>query len=126
MMEDNPDVDRLISGRIAEQRRAYVDCWTTLTKLLTEAIGEAAFLRPRSPNDVSLKLSVAQQTNFEEKLKEKDRQMIKDRCVAINKELTSQAVKQEKYSVLDHHLRAELKTQNRNDILHLYDTYRQR
>ncbi|OWA50256.1 Exocyst complex component 7 [Hypsibius exemplaris] len=122
MKEDAPNVDRLITTRIMEQRTAYLDCWTPLTRLLNEAIAEATQLRTRSPHDVSMQTA----TNYDVQLKEKDRQALKDRCTAINKEIMIQASKQEKYSVPDQALRTSLQQQNRELIIALYNNYRER
>ncbi|XP_055343985.1 exocyst complex component 7-like [Paramacrobiotus metropolitanus] len=124
MKEDNPNIDKLIGGRTVEQRKAYMECWNVLSRLLTEAIGDAGLLRTPAANDLSLKHSTTSDYNI--KLKPKDRDAIKERCTAIIKELQQQAAKQEKYSVPDTNLRLSLQQQNRDTILSLYTTYRER
>lgn len=107
----NAEVQKQYQTLIADHKSTYQKCWGKLLNFLLEMD------KPMSGNK-----AVDQQT----KLKDKQRQLIKDRFKGFNTELDELHQIQKTYAVPDTQLRDQLRNENVRLILPLYSSFREK
>ncbi|XP_071107371.1 exocyst complex component 7-like [Haliotis cracherodii] len=105
----NPQVADVYETQITEQKRSYSESWNKVLHFIME---------------VDKPISVQRTQNTEVvKLKDKDRQNIKDRFTGFNKELEEIYKIQKGYAVPDPELRESLKADNKKYITLRYEVF---
>lgn len=109
----NKDVEMFYEDKILEQKKHYSQSWSRVMHYLLE---------------INEPMSTQRMTNPDAKLKEKERQNIKDKFSGFNKEFEDIVRTQKVYAIPDQELRASLKKDNVEYIIPAYriflDKYR--
>ncbi|KAK4320782.1 hypothetical protein Pmani_008377 [Petrolisthes manimaculis] len=100
-----PQCDKMYNDQIMEQKRLYSQSWSRVLHYLV--------------NHEDVPLSVIQAG----KLRDKDRQLIKDKFAGFNKEIEEMSKVQRSYSIPDRELRESLKRDNMEYILPKYQAF---
>ncbi|XP_042219724.1 exocyst complex component 7-like isoform X2 [Homarus americanus] len=100
-----PQCDKMYNDQIMEQKRLYSQSWSRVLHYLV--------------NHEDVPLSVIQAG----KLRDKDRQLIKDKFAGFNKEMEEMSKVQRSYSIPDRELRESLKRDNMEYILPKYQAF---
>ncbi|XP_045598801.1 exocyst complex component 7 isoform X2 [Procambarus clarkii] len=100
-----PQCDKMYNDQIMEQKRLYSQSWSRVLHYLV--------------NHDDVPLSVIQAG----KLRDKDRQLIKDKFAGFNKEIEEMSKVQRSYSLPDRELRESLKRDNMEYILPKYQAF---
>lgn len=101
----NPDVEIQYNVLIKQHRRQYMQSWNRLLQVLQDA---RTVSLPYKPTD---------------KLKDKDRQLIKDKFNAFNKEVEDLTRIQKGYAIPDPDLRDDIRTENKDLIIPKYKSF---
>ncbi|KAK8748228.1 hypothetical protein OTU49_016382 [Cherax quadricarinatus] len=100
-----PQCDKLYNDQIMEQKRLYSQSWSRVLHYLV--------------NHEDVPLSVIQAG----KLRDKERQLVKDKFAGFNKEMEEMSKVQRSYSIPDRELRESLKRDNMEYILPKYQAF---
>ncbi|XP_065317550.1 exocyst complex component 7-like isoform X1 [Gordionus sp. m RMFG-2023] len=123
-----PRVEEYYEQQIQEFKRIYSQCWGKALYYMNEKSGPhinipKAMTSVTSPDVYSSKGSITANTaSF--KLKDKDKQAIKDKFTGFNKEFEELANKHKKYFVADPKMRETLRLETKAFILPLYKEFR--
>lgn len=101
----NKDVEMLYKDQIMEQKKSYSQSWSRVMHYIME---------------INEPMSSQRMMNPEAKLKEKEKQNIKDKFTGFNKELEEIVRTQKTYAIPDVELRAAMKKDNVEYIIPLY------
>ena len=104
----NPDVEGYYEEQILEQKRVYSQSWSRVLTYVLEAHNPISQQRTLSP---------------EAKLKDKERQIIKDKFTGFNNEIEAIHKIQKAYTIPDPELRDSMKQDNKDFVLPKYKIF---
>ncbi|KAI1285928.1 Exocyst complex component 7 [Halotydeus destructor] len=108
----NPNIEMIYEEQIVDNRRTYSQCWSKILHILLEM--DKPYAQHRGSVDMGAKM------------KDKERQNIKDRFTNFNKEIEEIRRMQTQYAVPDSELRESLKKDNREFIVPKYEAFFER
>lgn len=123
------DIETVYEDMIGSYKRKYFDSWNKVTihvmdnNLMNQRSGASSHYASTLPHSQSMNIGLSAAGGNSLRLKDKDRQIIKDKFSGFNKEFEAIYNTQMNYAIPDPELRQELKRENLQIVVPKYNLF---